>query len=213
MQPTKPPADSPADSPAPQYVWLWRHPPADAPAKQCLGWLDPPLADRDAARLDAEALAKRIGTAAAIYTSDLKRARQAARPLARRLSLDLQVTPALREINFGAWQGRDWDAIKRSHPAEWERYMTAWERATMPGGESYEELRSRVVEWWLTVPPTGHIVVVGHGGSLRALAAHLCQWTPREAIAMHLARGHFARLNRVEAHDPHWNLEPRGPFG
>lgn len=194
-------------------VWLWHHPAADAPADACLGWQDPPLADRDEAKRLALAVAERVGPTATVYTSDFQRARQAARPLARAIGARLEVTRALREVSYGAWEGRLWAEIRRSEPQRYERYMADWAQAAMPGGESFLEVRARVEAWWAPIAKTpGPHVIVAHGGSLRALAAVLFNWTPQEAIAMHLARGHLARIEPGTDLAPNWNVHPDSPF-
>ncbi|HET6637984.1 MAG TPA: histidine phosphatase family protein, partial [Gemmatimonadota bacterium] len=59
----------------------------------------------EAARV-AEALAGRFdGTVAALYTSDLARARETARIIGTRLGLSPVDEPALRELSHGRWEG------------------------------------------------------------------------------------------------------------
>lgn len=196
-------------------VWLWHHPPAAGEDGHCLGWQDPPLADAAEAKALAGALAERIGQAPTVYTSDLQRARQAARPLARALGARLVVTKALREASFGRWEGRPWAAIQREEPEAYAHYMAHWATSAMPGGEAWRDVQARVARWWAgegAEGPPGPVVVVGHGSSLRALAAHLYGWTPQEAIAMHLARAHLAVLDRRRERPPHWNVHPQSPM-
>lgn len=190
-------------------VWLWHPGPIDAPDDACVGWLDPPLLDPAAAADDARRLADRIGAAPTVYASDLRRARQAARPLARALGARLEITPALREINYGAWEGQSWGTIRRRDPAQFDAYMTDWETTAMPGGESHAALRARVEAWFARVERTAPVVVVAHGGSLRAIATILMGWSPDEALRVALARGHYAAIDPSGAQPPIWNRHPR----
>jgi probable phosphoglycerate mutase len=213
------------DSDANRLVWLWHHPPADAPDDACLGWLDPPLRDRPQAREWAEAVALRVraagaagaGAAAAVagvWSSDLRRARQAARPLSKALGVAHMQTRALREASFGSWEGRLWRDIRAEEPERHAEYMAHWQTAAMPGGESWKQVQRRVAEWWATLDQVaGARVIVGHAGSLRAVAALLCDWTPEEAIAMNLARGYLACIDRAGEIPPSWNLHPLSPLG
>lgn len=205
------------------FVWLWHHPEADAPDDACLGWLDPPLRDRPRTRELAQALAQRIrtpgpdgifGGISGVWSSDLRRARQAARPLARALRVTHHQTPALRDASFGVWEGRLWKDIAREDPTHYENYNKRWAKMAMPGGESWGQVQGRVARWWkeLGELPGGR-VIVGHGASLRAIAAVICDWTPEEAITMSLARGHFACLDRQGMRPPTWNLHPESPLG
>lgn len=186
-------------------VWLWHPGPAAAPDDACVGWIDPPLADPAAERTAAERLAARIGRAPVVYSSDRRRARQAARPLARALGARVEVTPALREIHYGEWEGRSWAEIRRADHDRFERYMADWKHTPMPGGESQAALDARVAEWWRTVPTREPAVVVAHAGSLRAIAAILLGWSPDDAIGVALARGHCAIIDRTGETPPEWN--------
>lgn len=213
------------ESSADGRVWLWHHPPADAPDDACLGWLDPPLRDRPAANEMAARVAQRIratgvadgsvaGAVTGVWSSDLRRARQAARPLARALGVAHVQDRALREANFGAWEGRLWSQIRAEEPARYADYMARWQTTAMPGGEAWSQVLARVSTWWAGLGAgAGARVVVGHGTSLRALAALLCGWTPEEAVAMHLARGCVACIDRSGKVGTSWNLHPESPLG
>lgn len=190
-------------------VWLWHPGPIDAPDDACIGWLDPPLLDPAAAADDARRLAERIGEAPTVYSSDLRRARQAARPLARALGARLEITPALREINYGAWEGQSWSAVRRQEPAQFERYMNDWETTAMPGGESHHALQARVEAWFSGIDRADPMVVVAHAGSLRAIATVLMGWSADEALRVALARGHYAAIDPTGAQSPIWNRHPR----
>src|SRR5262245_19420506 len=56
---------------------------------------------------------------AAIYSSDLARARETATPLAEALALRLQTTPLLREVGFGAWEGLTLSEVEACWPDEY----------------------------------------------------------------------------------------------
>ena len=65
----------------------------------------------------AEATARRIEKGwevTAVYASPLVRALRTAEAIAQRFALDVQVHPGLIDIDYGAWQGRSPDDVKRS---------------------------------------------------------------------------------------------------
>ena len=196
-----------------QRIWLYCHGPAQVEPNTCIGWTDVPLADRAQAKIDALHLAKRIGHAHTIWTSDLRRARQAARPLARALGARVQVSPALREINFGDWEGQTWPKIRRDDPEQYQAYIDDWSTTTMPGGESYSDLKRRVVGWWTQREIDGPMIIVGHSIALRALAGHLINWKLADEMAVTLASGHFARIDPSSDERPLWNVNPASAMG
>ena len=187
-------------------LWLWAHGPAQAPDGTLVGWQDPPLRDPADERLKVLELAKRIGASTTVHASDRRRARQAARPMARALGARLEVTAALRDIDYGRWTGLTWPEVRRQYPDGYGRYMANWHEAAMPGGESQADLQARVARWWSRVKVTGDVVVVAHTGSLRALAAEVLGWSPDDAVGVALARGHYAILDLDGQAPPEWNL-------
>jgi len=176
------------------------------PDDTLVGWQDPPLVDPADERRRVRLLAERIKQADAVFASDRRRARQAARPLARALGARLEVTSALREIDYGRWSGLTWREVRQQHPATHAAYMADWQSTAMPDGESQVDLQARVSRWWSGIRVTGTIVVVGHTGSLRALAADILGWGPDDALGVALARGHYAILDPDGDLPPLWNL-------
>ncbi len=111
-----------------------------------------------------------------IYSSDLKRALDTARPLAERLGLELVVDPVLRERNFGAFEGlrdSEVEAMIEDPPTFWRDLDTRPD-----GGESRREVWNRVTAFLdrlLEDPPADEIAIVSHGGPIRLAAAYLAR--------------------------------------
>ena len=159
-----------------ETLWLIRHGPIDAKPGLCIGWGDPPLANEEDAEARGERHAAMIKNAGAVYTSDLQRAVRSARPISSRLGCPLIIDKALREIHFGAWEGKTWAEVERDFPEAYRHYMENWRTAKMPGGESYTDLKQRVITFInKELLPTTHkcLVVVAHGGSLMAMMDQL----------------------------------------
>ena len=128
-------------------------------------------------RAEAQSLARRlIGQSfAAIYTSDLKRARETAEIIAKVLHLPVTPEPRLREINQGDWEGQFVEVIK-AHYAELWRQRTIDPASFRPsGGESVAEVAERVhaaVRNIAHLYPTRSVLIVSHG---LALATIICR--------------------------------------
>lgn len=187
-------------------VWMWSHGAIATDDGRLVGWSDPPLADLEGERRRARRFATVVGRAERVYCSDRRRARQAARPIARTLDARLEVTSALRDLDFGRWTGLTWREVRSKDPETHAAYMQAWHSTATPGGESNAELRQRVALWWRSLRLTGPVVVVGHTGSLRALAAEILGWGADDAMGVTLARGHYAVLDADGVEPPRWNL-------
>ncbi len=136
------------------------------------GHADRPLNDvgRDQARELAETLAGR--TIDVVYSSDLVRAHETARIVADRLGLPVELDVGLREVDVGDWSGRAHDEVESVDPEGFRRWQGGGKGWT--GGESYDEMGSRVVDTVLRLAeahPDETILIVSHGGSIRACRA------------------------------------------
>ncbi|MEU5923508.1 bifunctional RNase H/acid phosphatase [Streptomyces antimycoticus] len=109
------------------------------------GGTDPGLSDvgRHQAERVAAALAAR-GTIQAIVTSPLRRCRETAEAVARRLGLDVRVEEGLRETDFGAWEGLTFAEVKERHPDDLEAWLASSKVAPTGGGESFAAVTRRV---------------------------------------------------------------------
>jgi broad specificity phosphatase PhoE len=128
------------------------------------GWADPPL--NESGRAQAVGLAKQLQETPfdAVYSSDLRRARDTAEIVAAPHGVPVVTDPGLREIDVGSWSGL-------TH-AEIEERFPGGER---PDGETREQHLRRVleaVERIARANPERRILLVTHGGTMRALRTH-----------------------------------------
>ncbi len=119
----------------------------------------------------------RDGRAAADYayiSSPLGRARATMELLRGALGLppsEYAVEPQLAEITFGEWEGFTLAELRLRDPGRVAaREHDKW-RFLPPGGESYEAVSWRMRDWYAGLDRDA--VVAGHGGTARALIAHL----------------------------------------
>ncbi len=136
------------------------------------GHADPPL--NDTGRRQAAALADMLegDGISAIYSSDLRRARETARIVGARLGLEVTEDPALREIDVGSWSGLTRDEVRTRFPEGFARWV---EGQIGHDGETREELARRVVgavDAVVLSHPGTSVLVVTHGGAIRAIRRH-----------------------------------------
>jgi alpha-ribazole phosphatase/probable phosphoglycerate mutase len=151
---------------------------------RCYGTLDIGLSPEG--ERQAQLLADTLGALplAAVYTSPRERAVATAAPLAAAHGLTPIVDDALRELDFGDFEGRTYEEIELSQPELYRQWMETPTRVQFPGGEGYAALRARAVaamDAMRTRPDGESVVVVSHGGVLRAMLA-ACLSIPDEAI-------------------------------
>ena len=122
------------------------------------------------ARRMADALAHE--SIAAIYTSDLVRARDTAAALAERSGAPLIVDAALRERYFGRFEGKTFDEIERHWPEDAARWRARDPDFAPGGGEVLAEFYARgvAVAERLSAAHAGSVIaIVSHGGVLDCL--------------------------------------------
>jgi broad specificity phosphatase PhoE len=168
-------------------AWYIRHGhnPANQSRQLSHKAVDHPLTMLGAAQ--AAALADRLASEpapAAIYSSPLRRAAQTADIIAARAGGDVTVIEELRELDVGSLDGRsDEDAWATYH-----RVLADWDagnyRSGFPGGEDYHQVTARLAAALgcaVRHPPGSRVLIVGHGGIIRAAIPALCPGTPKPA--------------------------------
>lgn len=83
------------------------------------------------------------GTLEAVVSSPLLRCRETAGAVAERLGLPVEVEPALRETDFGIFEGLTFAEAKERHPVELDAWLASVDTPP-PGGESLAEAGARV---------------------------------------------------------------------
>lgn len=126
-------------------------------------------------RAQAELLADRLAQIGIdlIYTSDLPRTLQTAEVIALRLGVAIEPDPAFREVDVGGWAGLTRETVAERDPEGFERWVAGG--AGWSDGETYEQMHHRVVaayERVCALHPSARVLIVAHGGTVRALAAH-----------------------------------------
>jgi broad specificity phosphatase PhoE len=142
-------------------------------ARRWQGRDDPPL--NDSGRTQAEQLAAEIEGEQidAVYASDLRRAMETAQIVAARLDLPVCALDGLREIDVGSWSGLTREDLETRFPEQLARHLESWGTG-WEDGESPEELSERVLAAAGKITkehPDGRVLVVTHGGVIRALTA------------------------------------------
>ncbi|MBB5204837.1 alpha-ribazole phosphatase [Inhella inkyongensis] len=153
----------------------YRHPKPIGAQGLCVGArtdlaVDPRKAKRLAHRI--RACQRREALAREVWTSDLRRAADVGRWL-RRWGWRHLIDARLRELDFGAWDGRAWDAIAEPEIRAWSRALAD----VRPGGdgETVGALVDRVVAVCAAAEGRRMSLLVTHGGWLSALKWRMLQ--------------------------------------
>ena len=138
----------------------------------------------------AAAAAKRLASAGigAIVSSPLQRAVRTAEAVAAVTGVPVVTDEGLRETDFGAWEGLTFVEVRERWPAE----MTSWladPAVAPPGGESFNEVNTRVTEALhrvLASQARQNVLIVSHVTPIKTLVAAALLAPPTALYRMHL---------------------------
>lgn len=197
-------------SAAPLVIHLVRHGVAEGAEGKCIGHAELPLSERGATTIGALGRTWSGPRPAAVVSSDLQRACASAAIITDALGMDraqMETDARLREMSFGAWEGRAWAEIQKSDSTRMDAWMSAWTQARVPEGEGFPDVRERVAAWaddarnrWRRGE---QVIVVAHAGSIRALLSHWLGFTAEQVFQLRVDHG---RVSGVEL----W-VDPGGP--
>lgn len=163
-----------------RQLLLIRHAsPGASYAGRYLGKSDVPVADWPAQRLAALVQDR---NPARCFCSPMLRARQTAQRIAGQLPVEIDED--LREVDFGDWEGRTFEQIAASDPAGVNRWAEFSDDFAFPGGESIGSFLNRVgrVASRLAAEPSDRLLVVTHGGVIRAMICRLLGLHPSQYV-------------------------------
>jgi len=108
-----------------------------------------------------------------VYSSDLSRAvKTGEHALEALVAPTMQLDQRLREMYYGDWEARPGSEIGEQYPALMRDFFLC--RATAPGGEGFEAIRTRTTEAVrdaVTAHRGGTVMVVSHGNAIMAMLA------------------------------------------
>jgi broad specificity phosphatase PhoE len=168
----------------------------------------------EAGRAQAEGVARTLAALRpdALYSSAMRRARETAEPIARECGLVPRVIETLHERRMGPLSGRPRDEGWATYEEAKARWMAGELEHTHEGGESYAQIRRRVLPVFDSLAerhPGQTVVVVAHGVVIRVVLSSLVQGLgPEDFGKIPIA---FVAVNDLRWDGDRWTLG--GPAG
>ena len=172
------------------------------------GHQDSPLTATGMAQAKAAADYLRNHQLHALYSSDLPRTLQTARPIADATGLPVIQEPALRERNLGIFEGLTHAEIEESHREEFVRYATREPHHVIPRGESLHELNQRglqIMERLARRHGGERVVAVSHGALINTFMRHLHGIELQRPSPFQISNGSVSHI-RFDAVDGRWTI-------
>ena len=148
------------------------------------GSTDVPLNERGIRQGRALASAFRAEPPAAIYSSELTRARETAKLIADSCKKRISIDQRLNEVSFGRGEGEFHDEVAIRYPEAARRWYRASWSSRPPEGESLRSLQLRISQFMEGLlekhrNPKGSCIIVTHGGPIRMFLVHILDVPPK----------------------------------
>jgi alpha-ribazole phosphatase len=187
-------------------LWLIRHAIVDENARAMLyGVMDVPLCETSLLEQAPmyQALASRLPRPASWKVTPLSRTRRTAEAIfaAGYPRTELVVEPDLIEQSLGEWQGLSHAALPALLTLPKHAFWPLAGDERPPGGETLAEVIGRVgaaIERLAEQHPDEDVVIVSHGGAIRAAVAHCLRIGPDNALHLTIQNLSLTRLERTE---------------
>jgi 2,3-bisphosphoglycerate-dependent phosphoglycerate mutase len=135
-----------------------------------------PLSSRGRKQAEATARTLKSELLTAIYSSDLARAIETARPLSELTGLRINGTSAFRERSVGVMEGLTFEDAAQQHPEQYAALLRRDFEHVLTGGESYRQLLDRArqkLDEIIEQNRGGKVAVFSHTGTICILVLHL----------------------------------------
>ncbi len=169
-------------------IYLVRHTTPEVPKGICYGQSDLPVADTFQTEKD-QVISKLAKDFDRVYSSPLKRCSI----LANEITHEVKIEPCLMEMNFGSWEMKAWNKISN---LELDPWMSDFVNTTVPQGESFSDLISRVNAFLESVKTEKHerICIVSHAGVIRTILGLCLEMNPANFFKLQVDYGGVSKF-------------------
>lgn len=170
-------------------IYLIRHTKPNVKSGTCYGWSD---LDVDISfNNELETIKQKISNLNnfKFYSSPLMRCSKLAKALAN--GNTIHYDERIKELNFGKWEGLEWDNIP-------EEEMNIWGadyiNNIVPEGESYSIMLERISDFWKNININEDSVIVAHDGVIRAILYFLLEMKKENVFRINLEYGAVIKI-------------------
>ena len=137
------------------------------------GYTDVPLNEKG--KMQAELAGRKLmkETIDKVYCSDLSRARDTAQAILEHHSLPVEYSQAIREMNFGKWEGLTYQQILEQYPDHSKRWVEDYTNVACLEGESLKMFYDRIAHAFEKIKGQATddqtVLIVAHSGVIKGI--------------------------------------------
>ncbi len=160
------------------------------------GWTDYPVTKNGSVqRIKLGKEIKRHYNIEKIYSSPLPRTKYTAVHLKRLLDADLEFSEALKEMNFGTFEGKTSNYIAENHPEIWKEWNEDFVNFRVPEGESMSDVRDRIVPFIEElIEKDEDCLIVSHGAAIQTLVTYLLNFDLKDMWRFQIKNGSYTEI-------------------
>lgn len=149
-----------------------------------------------------------------IASSPLKRCSEFSELVAEEDNIDLDINPALQEINFGLWEGLSPDEIMKTDADKLKAWWQSPTRVTPPEGEDFHAFQARVLKSLKQIIDDNKgkkILLITHAGVIRVILMYILGMQEENLFRLNVDNASFSQVHIY--HDKQgesWNLIKHG---
>ncbi|HYH03670.1 MAG TPA: alpha-ribazole phosphatase, partial [Bacillota bacterium] len=166
------------------------------------GWTDAPLSETGKQQCEVVKAKLRQVSFDAIISSPLERAVRSAQIITGKNRDRIMTKEALKEFNFGVWEGLNHKEAAAQYPREWEAWCADWQHSGPPRGENFLNFYQRVEQGYhelLRSNGDETVLIVSHEGPLRVIATLLLTLKPEDYWRLSFEFGCYSMFEVTQA--------------
>lgn len=149
-----------------------------------------------------------------IISSPLQRCQEFAELIATEDDIDIDINPAIKEIDFGCWEGLTPEEVMQDEGDLLKAWWRSPTRITPPEGEDYHEFQARVLKAFkqLVQDYQGKkILLVTHAGVIRIILMYILGMPEENLFRLNVDYGSFSRIHAYhDSTGDSWSLIQHG---
>lgn len=175
-------------------IYLVRHTTPNVEKGICYGQSDLGVVDSFSSEVENIHAQIPSDNIAKVYSSPLLRCKLLAETFQKQVIYD----DRLKELNFGDWELKPWNAINSKELDPW---MKDFVNTKVPNGESYVDLQKRMLDFFLSLDHTidEKNIIVSHAGVIRSLIAYIQDIALKDSFSIALDYGHIITLRTTSS--------------